>query len=69
MFIKLTEVDDAPIIINSCEILFARPATCVEGAKTFIQTKIPTNDDFDTSFYVKEGIDEILNKSSTNPLF
>lgn len=69
MLIKLTEVDGEPIIINSCEILFARPATSVEGAKTYIQTKVPTNDDFDTDFYVKEGIDEILNKSSTNPLF
>ena len=69
MLIKLTEFDGDPIIINSTEILFVRPSNNVEGANTIVRTKIPPNDDFDTIFYVKETIDEILNKIASNPLF
>ena len=69
MLIKLTEFDGDPIIINSAEILFVRPSDTVDGANTIVRTKIPPNDDFDTVFHVKETIDEILNKTASNPLF
>lgn len=69
MLIKLTEFDGDPIIINSTEILFVRPSDTVDGANSCVRTKFSTNDDFDTTFYVKETIDEILNKTASNPLF
>ena len=69
MLIKLTEFDGDPIIINSTEILFVRRSDTVDGANTIVRTKIPPNDDFDTVFHVKETIDEILNKTASNPLF
>lgn len=69
MLIKLTEFDGDSLVINSASIAFIRPCkTKNVKARSFVQL-LSDSKEYDNSFYVKESIEEILNKVSAMPLF
>lgn len=73
MIIRLTEFDNAPILINTNAILYARPKSSENNidAKSYILLVADSTDERDNTIFVKESLDEIMQvmKDRQNSLF
>ena len=68
MMIKLTEFDGDPILVNTSQVLYVRPANSVDKANSVLMLAI-VSDNCDMSIYVQDTVDEIMQKMTMGTLF